>query len=365
MNWGSGRAGCSGTGPPLPPAPEPGTSASHIEACCTQRNWSHHDECKEPQLVEALLMKRIQYHRYGGPGTMRLADFELGRPGKGQVAVKVKFAALNPIDWKLRNGQMKIVTGNAFPRAMGMDFSGTVISVGPGATRVRPGHAVFGMARLKQCGAFGDAVITNETFLVRKPDALSFENAACLATPGVTAWNGLVDKAQLKAGHHVFVNGCAGAVGEAAVQIARLMGATVSGSCSAGAMQRARTIGVENVCDYRTTDLSKLGERFDVVYDTAATMTVDVGLSLLREKGVFLDLNPLPAKFLRSFVNRRLKVVLCTASANILDRLGRAAEQGNLQLPIGETVPLSGAIRLLSELESGKKIGGKGLIAID
>jgi NADPH:quinone reductase-like Zn-dependent oxidoreductase len=75
--------------------------------------------------------KRVQYHQYGGPETMRLEDFTLGNPGKGQVAVKVKFGAVNPIAWKLRQGQMKIVTVSTFPRAMGMDFSGTVISIGP------------------------------------------------------------------------------------------------------------------------------------------------------------------------------------------------------------------------------------------
>ena len=92
-------------------------------------------------------MKRIQYHEYGGPETMQLEDFELEMPGKGQVAVKVKFAAINPIDWKVRNGYLKMVTGRAFPRAMGSDFSGTVISVGAGVTRVKPGDAVFGLAQ--------------------------------------------------------------------------------------------------------------------------------------------------------------------------------------------------------------------------
>jgi NADPH:quinone reductase-like Zn-dependent oxidoreductase len=296
---------------------------------------------------------------------MRLEDFTLEEPGQGQVAVKVKFAAINPIDWKLRNGLMKIVTGNAFPRAMGMDFSGTVISVGPGVTRFKSGDAVFGMARLKQCGAFGQAVVTKESFLVRKPDAVSFESAACLATPGVMAWIGLVDKARLQTGQQVFVNGCVGAVGEATVQIARMMGAMVSGSCSAGDMQRARALGLQNVYDYRTTDLAKLGERFDVVYDTAAAMPLAVGLSLLRDKGVFLDLDPTPGKFLRALVSRRFKVIVCSANAENLDRVARAASEGRLQLPVGEIVPLTDAIRLIREVEAGKKIGGKALIAME
>jgi len=310
-------------------------------------------------------MKRIQHHAYGGPNTMQLEDFELETPGKGQVAVKVKFAAINPIDWKVRNGHLKMVTGRAFPRAMGSDFSGTVISIGPGVTRVKPGDAVFGLARIKESGALGGALVTNETFLAKKPEALSFEDAACLGTPGVTAWNGLVDKAGLKAGKHVFVNGCTGAVGEATVQIARMLGATVSGSCSAGAMQRARDLGVQTVFDYRQTDLSKISERFDVVYDTAGTMTTAVGLGLVRKDGVFLDINPTPVKFLRSFVNGRLKPIVCTPRSDILDGLARAAGDRKLRLPIAEIVPLRDAIRLITALESGSKINGKGLVVMD
>jgi NADPH:quinone reductase-like Zn-dependent oxidoreductase len=123
----------------------------------------------------------------------------------------------------------------------------------------------------------------------------------------------------------VFVNGCTGGVGEATAQIARMLGATVAGSCSAGAMERARSIGMQAVFDYRRTDLSKIGERFDVVYDTAATMTTAMGLGLLSQAGVFLDINPTPGKFIRSIFNRRLKPIVCTPRFDILDGLARAA----------------------------------------
>ena len=175
-------------------------------------------------------MKRIQYHKYGGPETMQLEDFELQSPGPGGVAVKVKFTAINPIDWKVRRGELKMVTGKSFPRAMGSDFSGIVTAVGAGVTRCKPGDAVFGMARLKEGGALGEAVMTSETFIAKKPDSLTFEQAACLATPGVTAWNGLVDKANLQGKKRVFVNGCMGAVGEATVQLARMLAQAFQGA---------------------------------------------------------------------------------------------------------------------------------------
>jgi NADPH:quinone reductase-like Zn-dependent oxidoreductase len=310
-------------------------------------------------------MKRIQYHQYGGPDVMVLEDFQLAAPAKDEVAVKVKFAAINPIDWKMRNGVMKIVTGKAFPRAMGMDLSGTVIAVGSEVTRFKPGDAVFGLARFKETGALAQAVLAKETALAKKPEGVSFEDAACLGTPGATAWTGLIDKAHLRAGQHVFVNGCAGAVGEATVQVARLHGAVVSGSCSAYDMDRARQLGVQTVFDYRATDASKIGERFDVVYDTAATMTTAQGLGMLRKGGAFLDLNPSPGKFIGAMFNRRLKPVICTPTARMLDSLAQAARDENFRLPIGETVPLSEAIALITALEGGRKVGGKSLVAMD
>ena len=248
---------------------------------------------------------------------------------------------------------------------MGMDLSGIVTAVGLGVTRFKVSDAVFGLARFKESGALGEAVVTKETFLARKPESVSFEDAACLGTPGVTAWNGLIDKAKLQAGQHVFINGCAGAVGEAALQIARLFGATVSGSCSARDMERARSLGVQTVYDYRTTDLSTITTRFDVVYDTAAAMTVSAGVALLRQGGVFLDLNPGIGKFVRAIFDRRLKPVLGSPRAEILEKLAEAASGGKFRMPIGETVPLNAAVQLITELERGRKLGGKGLVAMD
>jgi len=310
-------------------------------------------------------MKRIQYDSYGGPELMRVDEFELPTPASDEVAVRVRFAAINPIDWKLRNGLMKIVTGRRFPRAMGMDFSGIVTSIGPGVSRLRVGDAVFGLARFKESGALGQSVITKENFLARKPESISFEDAACLGTPGVTAWNGLIDKAKLQAGQHVFINGCAGAVGEASVQIARLFGAVVSGSCSSRDVTRAKSLGVQTVYDYRATNLSSITTRFDVVYDTAATMTLSTGVTMLRRGGVFLDLNPDLGKFIRAVFDRRLKPVIGSPRADILEKIASAAKEGKFQIAIGETVDLRGAIQLITELEKGRKLGGKGIVAME
>ncbi|MBB3999572.1 NAD(P)-dependent alcohol dehydrogenase [Aureimonas pseudogalii] len=309
-------------------------------------------------------MKRIQYHAYGGPEVMRLEAFVPETPGKGEVSVAVRFAAINPIDWKMRAGAMKIVTGRSFPRAMGMDLSGTVVAVGAGVTRFAVGDAVFGMARFKQAGALGEVAIAREVALVRKPDGVSFEDAACLATPGVTAWNGLVDKARLAAGQHVFVNGCGGAVGEAAVRIAISRGARVSGSCGAEAMERARSLGMHEVSDYRVTDPAKFRGAFDVVFDAAATIPTAVGLAMLRKGGTFTTVDPTPARFVRALFDRRMKPIVATPRADLLDALATAAAEGTFRLPIAEIVPLTQAIALIGDLEKGRKLRGKAVVAI-
>jgi NADPH:quinone reductase-like Zn-dependent oxidoreductase len=111
--------------------------------------------------------------------------------------------------------------------------------------------------------------------------------------------------------------------------------------------------------------LENISQRFDVVYDTAAAMTTAVGLAMLRDGGVFLDINPTLGKFMRSMFDKRLKPIICKARADILDGLARAAAEGKLRLPVAAPVPLSDAMRLLHELEQGRKLAGKGLVVMD
>ncbi len=143
-------------------------------------------------------MQRIQYHQYGGPGVMRLETYQLPAPTTGEIPVRVKAASVNPLDLKLRQGFMKLMMGGRFPRAMGLDFSGVVETIGPGVTGFSLGDNVLGTAPMKTSGAFGEAVITTSDLLIKKPAALSFREAAALPSVGVTAWRALVDTGKLK-----------------------------------------------------------------------------------------------------------------------------------------------------------------------
>lgn len=310
-------------------------------------------------------VKRVQYHRYGGPEVLRLEDFEPPRPGRGEVLVRVKAAAANPMDWKMRNGEMRLMTGRGFPRGVGNDFAGVVEAVGAGVTRVRAGDAVLGGTSLKGAGAFAEMVIASEKAVVRKPAELSYEQAAAIPVVGLTAFQAMLGKGQLRPGQAVFVNGCLGGVGRAAAQIALISGASVGGSCRATAAAEARELGITPVVEFGF-DPARLERRFDLVFDTAGTLSTTAARTLLKPGGRILDIVPTPSKFARSALPGPYRVMMGRPSTADLDEVARLAAQGRLRIPIARTVPLADAIPALTELERHRTpTGGKLIITAD
>ncbi len=307
-------------------------------------------------------MKRIQYHRYGGPEVMQLEDFEPASLGPNQVLVRVRAAAANPMDFKFRGGAMKMVTGRSFPLAMGYDFAGVVEAVGDRVTRLHVGDEVLGGAPFKSAGAFADVVVAQEKGVVIKPSGLSFEAAASLPTPGVTALQALIKSGKLQPGQAVFIHGCLGAVGRSAVQIALANGAAVGGSCRSTASEEARDLGIEPVVDFDFAPTS-LSRRFDLVLDTADTLPVDAARRMLKRGGRIVDIHPTPSKLLTSALPGPFHALIAQPITSDLEQVALAAGKGTLQLPIARRVPLSQAIPALTELEQNR-IGKRGKLII-
>jgi NADPH:quinone reductase-like Zn-dependent oxidoreductase len=295
-------------------------------------------------------MKRIQYHRYGGPGVMRLEDFEPARPGPGEVLVRVKAAAANPMDWKIRNGEMKIMTGRRFPRGMGHDFAGVVVAVGAHVTRLAVGDEVLGGVSLKAAGTFAEMVVAEEKAVVTKPASLSWAEAAAIPVVGLTAFQAMVNTGRLHAGHAVFIHGCLGGVGRSAAQIALAHGATVGGSCRDTATNEARDLGIAPIVEF-DFDATELTGRFDVVLDTAGTLPFRTARALLKPGGRIIDITPTPAKFVRSVLPGPFRVLIGKPVVADLAAVARAAGKGILRLPVARTVPLDKAVAALTELE--------------
>lgn len=295
------------------------------------------------------MVKRIQYHQYGGPEVLRFEDFEPAPLGPDEVLVRVVAAAANPMDWEIREGQLKIMTGRTFPRGYGYDFAGVVETTGAEVARLQVGDEVFGAAPMKTGGAFAEMVVADQIGVVTKPGGVSFEDAAALPTPAVTALQAL-KKGALQPGHGVFVHGALGAVGRNAVQIALSRGAFVAGSCRASATREAQDLGIAPVVDFDFDPVPLTG-RFDLVLDTGGTLPYASARTLLAPGGRIFDIKPTPAKFLRSRLSRSFSVMIAQPITADLEEVARLAASGTLRPSIARTVPLSQAIPALTQLE--------------
>lgn len=304
-------------------------------------------------------MRRIEYSRYGGPEQMRLAEFAPATPGDDQITVRVKAASTNPMDWKIRAGTVKMMTGKQFPRGVGTDFAGVVDAVGMAVKRFKVGDAVFGAMTMKNSATFADIILTAEGTASLKPEAISFEEAATLPIAGGTAWTALVDTARLESGQRVLVTGCLGSVGRAAVQIAKVRGAKIVGSCSASGFSEARALGVDEAIDYRKFDIARYRRSFDVVFDTAGAFSPAQCLSMLTPKGAALHINLNPIKMMSIILTSHNKAVMGKTSPAILEILAELAVSGNLKLPIAGIIPLADAIPAVTKLETGGPLKGK------
>jgi len=296
-------------------------------------------------------MKRVQYFHFGALDELRLDDVKPPDVGKGQIRVQVRAASVNPMDGKLRRGEMKAISGSRFPRGLGHDFAGVVDAVGPGVKRFEVGDQVFGVTSIRQAGAFAEYVVADEKNVGLKPPSFSFEQAAAFTIVSLTAWNALVVKAKLSAGQSVFISGCLGGVGRAATQIAKARGADVVGSCGASGREEARALGVSEAVDYRAFDVGSYRHRFDVVFDTAGALSLSQCGAMLKRGGMSLHIVPTFAKMVGCLLPSRHHLVFGDPTPQSLAGVSEAAERGELVPTIGRVAPLSEAISAIVELE--------------
>jgi NADPH:quinone reductase-like Zn-dependent oxidoreductase len=241
------------------------------------------------------------YRRYGGPEVLEWTGLTGTPPGEGEIAVRVACASLNPLDWKLREGQFKLFA-RGVPRGMGYDYSGVVESVGPGVTGFAPGDAVVGMLDPIRAanGTLAERINAPAAMATSKPADVSFEDAASLPGAGIMAVQSLA-QAGVKPGHAVLVVGAAGGVGSFAVQLAKIAGARVTAVASGDGLDFIRPFGPERLVDYKREDWKAMAERFDVVFDASGTATFPECRQLLKAGGVSAHGLPGAKLFLWSF----------------------------------------------------------------
>lgn len=220
-------------------------------------------------------MKAIVYTHYGSPDELQFKEVAQPTPKDKEVLIKVHAAAVNAGDWHLLRGKpflMRLGTELRTPKhpILGADVAGKVVAVGPNVTRFQPGDEVFGDLSNSGYGGFAEYVAAEESAFVPKPANVTFEQAAAVLSAAVTALQGLRDEGQIQPGQQVLVNGASGGVGSFAVQIAKALGAEVTGVCSTRNVEMVRGLGADHVIDYTKQDFTQNGRQYDLILDAAA-----------------------------------------------------------------------------------------------
>ncbi len=234
-------------------------------------------------------MKAIVWRKYGPPGdagVLQCEEVEKPVPADGEVLMQVRAASVNAPDWRLLRGRplvARLFLGLRQPKTTrtGTDVAGLVEVVGRNVTRFKPGDEVFGVCR----GAFAEHACASESHLVTKPAFLTFEQVASAPGCALTALQGLRDKGHVGLGTKLLINGASGGVGSFAVQIAKSLGASVTGVCSARNLELVRSIGADHVIDYTREDFTRSGERYDVVFDCVSNHSFAARRRVLASNG--------------------------------------------------------------------------------
>ncbi|MEU1045674.1 NADP-dependent oxidoreductase [Streptomyces sp. NPDC005897] len=305
----------------------------------------------------APVMLALHQTALGGPEVLRLTELPRPAPGPGEILVAVHAAGLNPTDFKHRAVSIFLPPP---PLTLGWDVSGTVVEAGLGVTLFRPGDEVFGMLPYPHgAGSHAEYVTGPARAFAAKPAGIDHVQAAALPLAALTAWQALVDTADLRAGQRVLIHAAAGGVGHLAVQIAKERGAHVTGTASAPKHDFLRELGADACVDHRTEDFTDTDARYDVVLDAVGGETAARSVNVLRPGGVVVSLLPVTAE------TRRAAEKAGGHAVGLLvehDRAGMRAiaslvEAGRLRAHVSGTFPLAEGARAHAQGETGRTTG--------
>ncbi|KOG18951.1 NADP-dependent oxidoreductase [Streptomyces viridochromogenes] len=303
-------------------------------------------------------MRAISQDVLGGPEVLKEVELERPTPRPNEVLVRVRAAGVNPTDWKHR------ATGGFLgepPFVLGWDVSGVVEAVGVGVARFQPGDEVFGMLSYPfGHGSHAEYVTAPARAFAHKPASIDHTQAGALPLVSLTAWQALVEYADVRPGQRVLIHAAAGGVGHVAVQIAKARGAHVIGTASAGKHEFLRSLGADEVVDYRETDFAEAVKDVDVVLDTLGGDTSTRSLRVLRPGGLVVSILPGGSDDLYQEAGRlgvRALRMLVDASHSGLTAIAELVEAGKLRPAIAGAFPLADAAEAHRLGDTGRTTG--------
>lgn len=339
----------------------------------------------EHSLASSRTMKAVVRERYGSADQLQLRDIPIPQINEDQVLVRVCAAGLDRGAWHLMAGRPYLMRLAGFglrrPKSptLGSEVAGVVEAVGQQVTGLRPGDKVFGTCLGTGNGSFAEYAVARANKLALMPANASFEQAAAVPVSALTALQALRDHGRVQAGQRVLVIGASGGVGTFAVQIAKAFGATVTGVCSTAKVDLVRSLGADEVIDYRRTDITNIaetGQPYDLVLDIGGNRPLSRLRRLLRDNGTLVLVGgeggdqwtgglgrQLSAMLLSRFIRQRLVAFICNENSTDLKTLAGLIEAGKVAPVIDRVCPLAALPDAMRDLEAGR-VRGKAVVAV-
>ncbi|KOP81266.1 NADP-dependent oxidoreductase [Cytobacillus solani] len=297
-------------------------------------------------------MKAMVIDKYGKV-PLRLAEMPTPEIGEYEVLAEIHAASMNPIDFKICDGKVKLLVKYKMPLILGNDFSGVVTKVGAKVTRFKVGDEIYARPRKSKIGTFAEYIAIHEDDIALKPKNLSFEEAASIPLVGLTSYQALIDIMQLQKGQKILIQAGAGGVGTFAIQLAKVMGATVATTASVAGTNLVKSLGADEIINYKTEKFDKILKNYDAVFDTLGGETLEKSFEVIKRGGKIVSVSGLPnARFGKEYGSGFFKTLLFSAASSKLTALEK---KHNVQYTFLFMKPSGDQLRMIANLiEAGK-----------
>lgn len=312
-------------------------------------------------------MKAIIINAYGGPDVFQIEEMPKPIPSSSEILVRTMCTSINPIEVVRRSGKLRFLQGLKFPKVLGSDFSGVVVSKGKKVTKYEIGDLVFGMMGTFVGGAYAEYIVAKEKNVSHKPSSFTHEGAAGIPLVSLTSYQAFTKLAKVQTDQHILINGASGGVGVYAVQIAHALGAKVTAVCSYRNVDLMKVLGVNDVIDYTSVNLLELKNKFDVFYDAYGNYHFEKVKHLLKPKGTYITTIPTARHFIdqakTTFTDQKVKVVVVKPNYEDLKILKSLCDDGSLKPIIDSTFEFHEMQKAHEKLQT-KRTRGKIIIKV-
>ncbi|EEL27776.1 NADP-dependent oxidoreductase [Bacillus cereus] len=266
-------------------------------------------------------MKAMIIDRYGKV-PMRMAEVPTPEINEYEVLAEIHAASINPIDFKIRDGKVKMLLKYEMPLILGNDFSGVITKVGSKVTRFKVGDEIYARPRKNKIGTFAEYIAIHEDDIALKPKNLSFEEAASIPLVGLTSYQALHDIMQLQKGQKILIHAGSGGVGTFAIQLAKIMGATVTTTASEAGANLVTSLGADGIINYKTEKFEDILKNYDAVFDTIGGATLEKSFNIIKSGGNIVSVSGMPnARFGKEFGSGFFKTLLFSLASKKLTAL--------------------------------------------